>query len=327
MFDWNDLKPFLAVGREGSTAAAARRLGVSQPTVVRRIEALEAALDIRLFEHRRDGYTLTAPGRNVFAAAAAVEAAATAFGDAVAAERRAALGTIRVTSPENLVETVMMPALRSFGGSHPGVQVQLLGTDRPVDLAGGEADIAVRAGIRPSDESLVARLAARSAWAVYCSRDYAAAHGYPLDRSGFGAHPVLAAEPPLSAIPAFGWLDAAARNARIVSRAASLSHLQAATAAGLGISVLPCIVADPDRRLVRCFGPIEGLDADIWLVVRGELRDDPVARAMIDCIGARISELTAMFEGRGIAKPATPVDTKASVRGEGGLGSVHVNLA
>lgn len=298
MFDWNDLRPFLAVGKTGTTSAAARHLGVSQPTIVRRIEALEAALGARLFHHRRTGYELNALGRSVFERAEAVEAAAMDFNDCFAAGLRSALGTLRVTLPENLVELLMVPAIKRFGRLFPDVQVQLLGTDRPVDLARGEADIAVRAGIRPSDESLVARRVARSAWAVYCSREYAAAHGFPRGAAGLIGHPLLAAEPPLSHIPTFAWLDAVAKGARIQSRSSSLSHLQATVAAGLGVSTLPCIVADTDDRLMRCFGPIDGLDADIWLILRGELRDNGIARAMLDCVGETIARLTPLFEGR-----------------------------
>ncbi|WP_375427276.1 LysR family transcriptional regulator [uncultured Sphingomonas sp.] len=298
MFDWNDLRPFLAVGRTGTTAAAARHLRVSQPTIVRRIEALETALSARLFDHRHNGYELTALGRSLFERAEIVETAAIDFGGCCEAGLRSALGTLRVTVPENLVELLLMPAIKHFGRLHPNVQVQLLGTDRPVDVARGEADIAVRAGIRPCDETLVAKRVAQSAWAVYCSQDYAATHGFPSDASGLIDHALLFAEPPLSTIPTFAWLDAVAGGARIVSRASSLSHLQAAIAVGLGISVLPCIVADTDPRLVRCFGPIDGLDAEIWLISRAELRDNAVARAMLDCIGEIVTELIPLFVGR-----------------------------
>lgn len=298
MFDWNDLRPFLAVGRTGTTAGAARQLGISQPTVVRRIEALECALGGRLFLHRRDGYELSSFGKSLFAQAEAVEAAALAFEEGCRAGLRSALGTLKVTVPENLVELLLMPAVKRFSAHHPKVEVQLLGTDRPVDIVRGEADIAVRAGIRPHEGTLVARSVARSAWAAYSSRAYAAANGPPTEASQLQGHSLLFAEPPLSAIPPFVWLDRAANGAHVVSRSSSLSHLQAAVAAGFGVSLLPCIVADSDPRLVRCFGPIVDLDAEIWLIVRAELRDSPIARAMLDAIVETVEELLPLFEGK-----------------------------
>jgi DNA-binding transcriptional LysR family regulator len=298
MFDWNDLRPFLAVGRTGTTAAAARQLGISQPTVVRRIKALESALGARLFDHRRDGYELTCLGRSVLEQAQAVETAALGFGQACRAGNRSALDVLRVSVPEELVELLLMPALKRFSVLHPEVQVQLLGADRPVDIAQGEADIALRAGSRPREDTLVATCVAWSAWAAYCSRGYAQANGHPPDAAGLAAHPLLLAEPPLSGVPPFGWLDCAVHGGRVVSRFSSLSHLQAAIAAGLGVSVLPCIVADSDARLVRCFGPIDGLDAEMWLIQRGELRSNPVARAMLSSIVETVTELLPLFEGR-----------------------------
>src|SRR5690348_17987494 len=100
MLDWNDLRFFLAVAREGSTLAAARTLGTSQTTVARRIAALERALGIQLFEKRQAGYALTPAGEELLDKAKQVETSATAFADAASARTRDLAGIIRITSEE-----------------------------------------------------------------------------------------------------------------------------------------------------------------------------------------------------------------------------------
>lgn len=292
--EWSDLRLLLAVARAGTTAGAARELGLSQPTVVRRIAAFEAALGAELFIRRPTGYQLTPLGHAVLPAAENVENAVATFN----AELRPTIGILRLTAPENLVEPVLLPAARLFRAVHPDVELQIVGTDRPVDLARGEADIALRAGLRPSDPNLIARRVARSAWAVYAGRDYGGGSALPAQSASLRDHPLALAEGALAAIPAFVWLDRMAGDAQVASRSQSLSHLQAAVRAGLGVSVLPCSVADSDPALRRCFGPVAELDAEIWLIFRRELQTKPVARAMLDGIVAQVEMLRPVFEGR-----------------------------
>src|SRR5690349_733573 len=98
MFDWNDLRYFIAVARDGSTLAAARTLRTSQTTVARRIAALEEDLGVRLFEKRQAGYSLTPAGHELVERAHQVEASANHFADAAAAQSRDLRGTVKVTT-------------------------------------------------------------------------------------------------------------------------------------------------------------------------------------------------------------------------------------
>ena len=102
MFDWNDLRYFLAVAREGSTLAAGRALRVSQTTVARRIAALEQALGLPLFEKRQAGYLLTPSGQELRSRAELVEASATSFADAASAQSRDTNGTVQITTSGNI---------------------------------------------------------------------------------------------------------------------------------------------------------------------------------------------------------------------------------
>ena len=111
MLDWNDLRYFLAVARDGSTLAAARELRVSQTTVARRIAALEDALGVHLFEKRQAGYLLTPIGQDLVARAEGVEAAATGFSDAAAAQSRDSSGVVKITTEEVYAITLLAPLL------------------------------------------------------------------------------------------------------------------------------------------------------------------------------------------------------------------------
>src|SRR5512144_496696 len=121
MFDWNDLKAFLAVGRGGSTLAAAKSLGVNQTTVARRIEALEAALGLKLFERGQAGSRLTEAGQTLIPEAEAVERACEGFSHQVQSLQRGMSGTLRVTVNETLANTFLAAALADFRRLYPDI--------------------------------------------------------------------------------------------------------------------------------------------------------------------------------------------------------------
>ncbi len=125
MFDWNDLKYFLAVAESGSTLAAAQALRVSQTTVARRIAALETATGVTLFERRQAGYALTPTGEAMLASALAVRDSAGRFGEAVGAQSRDAGGTVSLTTMEIIAITVLPPILRDLRAAHPGIHIDL----------------------------------------------------------------------------------------------------------------------------------------------------------------------------------------------------------
>ena len=191
MFDWNDLKSFLAVAESGSTLSAAQALRVSQTTVARRIAALEEATGLELFERRQAGYALTPVGEAMLASAIAVRDAADRFEDAAGARSRDAGGTVGLTVMEIFAVTVLPPILRDLREAHPGIHIRLDTADEPRDLASGAADIALRSSKQPAGAGLVGRRIADNPWTLYCSRDYADRHGVPHSREQLAAHPFI----------------------------------------------------------------------------------------------------------------------------------------
>lgn len=291
MLEWSDLRHFLAVARTGSTLAAARELGVNQTTCARRIAALEQALGLTLFERGREGYRLLPPAGPLVEQAERVEAAVLGFVDAAAGAERRLSGSIRVTTNEPMANAVLAQALCEFRAAYPRVAVELLIEDRLVDIARGEADVALRVGSRPTDPCLVVRQVAVAGWAVYCSRRYAAAHGTPRDLLELRNHPLVRLEGPAGA-----WLADNVDNAQIVCRSNSLPNLSTMLKTGIGVAGLPCIVGDSEPELVRCF-PVS-FDHPVWIVYHEKLRGEAHVRAFLDFTTAHVVARRALLAGQ-----------------------------
>jgi DNA-binding transcriptional LysR family regulator len=297
MYDWNDLRYFLAVARTGSTLAASRALKVNQTTVARRVGALERAVGIKLFDKRQAGYALTEAGLELRAAAERVEVEANAFAEQAGATGRRVSGVIRVTTNEGLANAVMAPALSAFRRLHPEVRVDLVVDEKRLDLTRGAADVALRTGARPTENGLVVRRLTPMAWAAYCSCDYAERRDCPSSIDALSRHAVIGAEGPIAALPGWTWLREAAPEAEVAARSSSLTNLIAAVKAGLGITVLPCILADSHADLIRCIGPIAGVQSDLWLLTREDMRDVRRVRAFIDFLAAHVTAMRHVLAG------------------------------
>jgi len=301
MFNWNDLQYFIAVARSGSALAASRELGVNATTVARRVSELEDAIGMRLFDRHQSGFALTEAGLELQIAAERVEQEANAFFEQVAGIGRRISGVIRVTTNEGLANVVMSPALRAFRTIHPEIRIDLVVDERKLDLSRGGADVALRTGARPNETGLVARRLPSVAWAVYCSREYA---NRPISQEDLSNHPLIGAEGPIAALPGWTWLKSAAPTAEVVAKSSSLTNLISAVRAGLGISALPCFLADDDANMVRCVGPIHGARSNLWLVMREDLRDIHRFRVFADFLAAHVISMRALLSGE--SQSSTP---------------------
>lgn len=292
MFDWNDLRHFLAVARTGSTLAAARQLGVNQTTCARRLQALEEALGQRLFDRVQGGRGLTDEGRALVPAAEAVEAAALAFAEQASAGRRVLEGAIRVTCSETIANIAVFPALVQFSQLYPDIQVEVITSDRYLDLLAGEADIAIRARADTStagfDPGLVVRKLMDTGWSLYCSPDYIARHGKCAGFDDLAGHRMIGGSGEL-AEPWFRLVEDKAVGVEVRSRASTLTNLITAVKTGLGIAPLPMEAAEADPALVRCGDPLPDFRAGVWLVAPERLRDHPRVRAFMDFVASYIA--------------------------------------
>lgn len=285
---WDDLRYVLAVARTGSAMRAAGVLGVNQTTVLRRLDAVEAALGVAVFERSTSGQVLTRAGRLVAEAAERMEEQARRLDTALAAQRRTLTGSVRLTTSEVLAGRLVAPCMRTFHALYPGIPVELITTDDRLNVAAGEADVALRASARPEGAGIVAQRLPDLDWTVYCSRGYAAERGLPESRAALRGHDVVGLEGRMGQLPGWRWLSAATPGAAIVVRSNSFVSLVSNLKAGLGIGALPTIIGDAEPDLVRCLAPPPELKAELWLIVREELKAEPHIRAFTDFLASYV---------------------------------------
>jgi len=177
--DWNDLRYFLAVAREGSTLAAGRTLRVSQTTVARRVAALENAIGFPLFDKRQAGYVLNDVGQDLIERAEQVELAARQFEDSASGRSREISGTVCLTTHEMIAVTLLVPILRELHERYPEIVIQIDTREQLLDLGAGEADIALRSTTATEQPAgIVGRRICLDDWTLYCSREYAEKHAF-----------------------------------------------------------------------------------------------------------------------------------------------------
>ena len=289
--DWNDLRYFLAVARDGSTLAAARVLRVSQTTVARRIAALEEALGFPLFEKRQAGYALTPAGQDLLKRAEGVETAANAFSEAAAAQSRDVTGIVKITTEEVYAITILAPLLRELHETHAEIVIELDTSQQVRDLGAGEADISLRSTKNSTQLSagLVGRQLCIDDWALYCSRDYASRHGVPKNRAQLRQHAFIGGGGGNLWIHYQNWLQTLGLESNVAMHHATSGGLLSGVRSGFGIAVLPCIVADSDPDLVQCLPPRGEHGRVLWLFTHERVRHTPRVRAVIDFLYERLS--------------------------------------
>lgn len=302
MFDWNDLRHFVAVARHGSTLAAAKALQVDASTVQRRLQALEQRLGRPLVERLPSGSRLTSFGQALLPHAQAVEQAVQAMEQHVAALGRDLSGVVRVTCPEPIVLRLTDSALLDrFHALHPGLRVEFVMSDHYVDLSKGEADVALRSG-DTDDGELVGRKIADSLWAVYASRAYVERQGKPASAADLGAHAWVAFDESMAGHRASQWLRRVAPDARIAARANSVLGAVYSAKAGLGLAALPTALGDAQPDLVQVLGPVDELTR-IWrILARPDARATPRVSAFFDFIVSQAQALQPILTG----SPAPP---------------------
>src|SRR5262249_39815684 len=159
-----------------------------------------------LFERKQSGYQLTALGQRVAVAAERMEDEVKALESAIGAERRTLSGCVRFTTSEIMAGVFITPLLQGFRKQHPAVLGELIADDRRLDLARGEADVALRGGSRPEGAGIVARRLPNAAWSVYCSRAYAEEHGMPTTVEALDGHPIVVTDGRLAQLRGPCWL-------------------------------------------------------------------------------------------------------------------------
>ncbi len=288
--NWDDLKIFLAVVDAQSMRAAARDLKVSHTTVSRRIDALEASLQSRLFDRTADGFMLTATGQDLLPVAHGISKDLDSLGRQVAGRDEALSGSIRVTLPDILASHLLMPYLVEFMEAYPTIDLIIDDSMDIADLTRREADVALRFTNAPPDH-LIGRNLGTFVEAVYATPHYLADHDPRISGTkarwvGWAEQPRQSrwiAKSPFPDLPARGQID-------------NINLQVHAIRCGLGIGYLPCMIGDQEPGFIRISEP-ETL-AGLWILSHRDLRTTARMRVFRRFIVERLKRHMDLIEGR-----------------------------
>ncbi len=294
---WELYRSCLAVLREGSLSAAARALGLTQPTIGRHIAALEEALGLVLFTRSQQGLLPTE-------AALALQSHAEAMGHAAAALVRAAhaqgggvRGTVRVSASHVIGTEVLPPVLARLQAEHPALTVELALSDRMHDLLQREADIAIRMA-EPRQEALVARRVGAVGLGLYAHPDYLERQGTPQSLADLEGHRLIGFDAETPFIRSARQRFPAWQRERFSLRSDSDLAQLACIRAGLGLGICQTGLALRAPALVRVLpGDFAG-GLDTWVVMHEDLRHSPRCRATFDALVAGLQRYLA--DGAGV---------------------------
>ena len=297
---WDDLRVFLALLRAANLQDAAVQLGVDRSTVSRRISALERGLGGKLFTRTREGMRPTAMAQRLRGHAETLESDVTALHHAAAVGAERATGSVRIATTEAMATFLVEQGLLGLTDQYPELSLELHTGNKPLDVARGDADLAVRlSALRQA--SLRVRCVCRVGIALYASPGYLQARGISRTRDALDGHDVLLATGELAQLPETKWL-ASRKHVRVHLRSNSMPTLVAAAVAGRGVVALGVgwgdRIAGLQRMLVLDHVPAR----PIWLVTR----DSDGARPSIRLAADRIAAIFARLQA-----PATGSSTRA----------------
>ena len=283
--DWGLYRYFLAVADTGSLTAAARRLGVSQPTVGRQIQALEREMNSRLFVKSCNGYVPTAAGRAIVELAQGIQDNALAIERRVAREDQRLDGRVRISAAEGLATYWMPPVLAALHDCYPEIEVELIVRSAAVDLMKHEADIALRLGA-PCSDDLLGRRIGQVSFGLFAQESYLASRGVPQRLADLSRHCIIESAGAIENLAQARRLREAAGAARVALSCDNLVVQFAALQAGQGVMALPLYMARRAPGLRRILSDDFDLSLDLWLLVHRDLR----SLARIDAVFEFLAE-------------------------------------
>jgi len=285
--DWGWLRDFGVVADEGSLSGAARRLGVSQPTLTRRMAALEEHLGAEVLRRGSRGIELTETGEAILEPIRRMRDEVQDVDLAVAGRDSALSGTVRLSATEGLANHWCTPVLHDFQRAHPAIVIEIDVGNRNANLLRREADIAIRLG-RPRQQELVARRVGDIALGLYAAAGYLDRAGRPASPEELVAHTCVGFDESIRDTAIGRWMEEVRGSGRVVFRSTSLMTQLEAMRRGWGIGVTSIFVAEGMPELERVLDEIE-LSVGIWLVTHPGLRRSARIRAVYDFLAERFA--------------------------------------
>lgn len=284
--NWDDLRIFLALARADNIRAAANACGVSYSTISRRIDAFENQLSIRLFDRLPSGFVLTSTGEALLLHAECIEEQITEADRQIFGQESALKGPIKLSMVDALATDLLMSDLSDFTNLYPEIELEIDVGYTPMNLGRRESDLVLRFVQNPPEE-LVGRRLISCAIAPYAAPSYIEETGFTQNMDnklgcwiGYQAgvaQPVWVKNSQYPNLPAKGQI-------------LSLIVQKEACKAGMGLAMLPCFLADPDKDLQRMGEVSFPARFNLWLLKHADLRSNARIRILSDFIAERVKK-------------------------------------
>jgi DNA-binding transcriptional LysR family regulator len=308
-FDWNRARAFLVTAEEGSLSAAARALGLAQPTLGRQVEALEQELGVALFERVGRGLIPTPGGLELLDHVRAMGNAASRIAFAASGQSQSVEGQVTITASEVVAAFLLPPVLARLRHSHPGLELRIVASMDVRDLRRREADIAVRSG-KPTDPELIATRLRDTPAHLYATPGYLKTLGRPktpqdltrADWIGFSDD----GDRFLDGLNAMGF---SLTRKNIPIHTSNHLVLWELVKQGLGIGVVIDEVGDAEPLVERVLPAMSPIPIPMWLVAHREVKTSRRVRLVFDLLAAELGPKTSAPRKK--KKPASRARSRA----------------
>lgn len=287
-FDWNRARAFLVTAEEGSLSAAARALGMAQPTLGRQVDALEQELDVVLFERVGRGLTLTPSGLELLDHVRAMGEAANNVSLIAAGQSQSIEGKICISASDIYSVIALPPIIEKLRKMEPGIQIEIVASNKTSDLRRREADIAIRS-YRPTEPDLIAKKIKDVPARLFATQEY-------LDRIGNPKTPydlrnadfinITSGDALMEMLNAQG-MSVTKDNFPILTE--DFNVMWALVKQGLGIGILDGYLGDGDPDVVRVLPDLEVATFPVWLVAHRELNTSRRIRMVFDLLAEELA--------------------------------------
>lgn len=287
--DWNQLKAFLETAETGSLSAAARKLGLTQPTLSRQVAAIEQSMGVTLFERVGKAMALTPTGLDLLEHARAMGAAAQALGVAASGRSQAVGGVVSVSATDAVAFYLLPPLVRQLREREPGIAIEVISSNALSDLLRREADIAIR-HVKPEQPELIARLIRQTAANFYASKDWVKTHGHPRSADDAAALPFVGSD---RSGQYLGYLRQHGLPLTEANFSCYADHSVAHWALvcqGMGIGAMMDEIAHATPGIVRVLDDVPPVIFPIWLVTHRELRTARRIRVVFEALAQGLQE-------------------------------------
>ncbi|WP_421857642.1 LysR family transcriptional regulator [Oricola sp.] len=282
-FDWNQARGFLAAAEAGSLSAAARMLGLTQPTLSRQVAALEARLGVTLFERVGNRLEITETGLDLLEHARQMGEAANLLALTASGRAQAIGGQVRITASDGMAAYVLPPVLAEIRAQAPEIEIDLMVSNAVRDLRRREADIAIR-HVRPDQPDLIGRLVRETEAVLYVSQGWIARHGRPQTPEDVADKEFIGVEDTGRLIAAFEQMGLRLRreNFRLSTDNGVAATEMVRHGLGIGVMIRDLAAAIPDvEPILPQLAPIP---VPIWLVTHRELNTSRRIRVVFDLL-------------------------------------------